>query len=186
MARHTGAAYLSVRFGNVLGSRGSVLTAFRAQIDAGLPITVTHPEVTRYFMTVQEAVRLVVQAGALDSAGEVLVLDMGEPIRIVDIVEQLMEIAGRPTPIVYTGLREGEKLHEELFGDGERDVRPIHPAIAHVRVSPLTPAQRSGLFEMTDPARELNRLGGEQVAALGLGAGRPGDRVDESTQSGTA
>ncbi len=129
--------YVSVRFGNVLGSRGSVLTAFQAQVEAGGPITVTHPEVSRYFMTVQEAVRLVIQAGAIDTAGEVLVLDMGEPVRIADVARRIADAADRPVEVVYTGLRPGEKLHEVLLGPGELDHRPQHPLISQVPVPPL-------------------------------------------------
>jgi FlaA1/EpsC-like NDP-sugar epimerase len=131
--------YLNVRFGNVLGSRGSVLTAFSAQIASGGPITVTHPKVTRYFMTVQEAVQLVIHAAAIGRDGEALVLEMGRPVRIDQVARQLAEHASRPVDIVYTGLRPGEKLHEELFGTGERDVRPLHPLISHVQVPPLDP-----------------------------------------------
>ena len=131
--------YLSVRFGNVLGSRGSVLTTFTEQLSAGRPMTVTHPDVTRYFMTIPEAVQLVIQAATIGSSGEALVLDMGEPARIADLAEMLMTISGRRTRIVYTGLGKGEKLHEELFGAGEEDHRPIHPAISHVSVPPLAP-----------------------------------------------
>jgi FlaA1/EpsC-like NDP-sugar epimerase len=131
--------YLSVRFGNVLGSRGSVLTAFAAQIAAGGPITVTDPEVTRYFMTVQEAVQLVIQAAAIGRGGEALVLEMGKPVRIAQVARQMAEQANAPVDIVYTGLRPGEKLHEELFGDGERDTRPFHPLISHVAVPTLNP-----------------------------------------------
>jgi FlaA1/EpsC-like NDP-sugar epimerase len=133
--------FLSVRFGNVLGSRGSVLTTFAEQIAAGAPITVTHPDVTRYFMTIPEAVQLVIYAAAIGGPGEALVLDMGEPVRIADVARQLMEIAGRSTNIVYTGLRDGEKLHEELFGEDEVDRKSIHPAISHVAVPELDPAQ---------------------------------------------
>jgi FlaA1/EpsC-like NDP-sugar epimerase len=129
--------YLSVRFGNVLGSRGSVLTTFRAQVEAGGPITVTHPDVTRYFMTVEEAVQLVIQAGAVGSDGEVLVLDMGKPVRISEVAERLASEAPGGVEIVYTGLRPGEKLHETLFGAGEIDNRPIHPLISHVPVPPM-------------------------------------------------
>jgi FlaA1/EpsC-like NDP-sugar epimerase len=146
MAARTTGTYLSVRFGNVLGSRGSVLTTFQAQIDAGGPVTVTHPDVTRYFMTVEEAVELVVQAGAIGHDGEVLVLDMGEPVRIAEVAARLMGSARRPVDVVYTGLRPGEKLQEELFGDGEADHRPVHPLIAHVEVVPLPPEQLSGLY----------------------------------------
>jgi FlaA1/EpsC-like NDP-sugar epimerase len=131
--------FLNVRFGNVLGSRGSVLTAFSAQAAAGGPITVTHPDVTRYFMTVQEAVQLVIQAAALGRDGEALVLDMGRPIRITDVARQVAGQAPRPVDIVFTGLRPGEKLHEELFADGEHDLRPLHPLISHVAVPPLHP-----------------------------------------------
>jgi FlaA1/EpsC-like NDP-sugar epimerase len=137
MAEQADGTYLSVRFGNVLGSRGSVLTSFRAQIEAGGPVTVTDPEVTRYFMTVPEAVQLVIQAGAIGSDGQVLVLDMGEPVKIAEVAERLVEQSRRPIRIVYTGLRPGEKLHEELLGDGELDVRPRHPLITHAPVKAL-------------------------------------------------
>jgi FlaA1/EpsC-like NDP-sugar epimerase len=139
--------YLSVRFGNVLGSRGSVLTAFRSQIANGGPVTVTHPDVTRYFMTVHEAVQLVVQAGAVGRAGEALVLDMGEPVRIADVAHQLAAQAPRPVEIVYTGLRPGEKLHEALLAVGETDERPAHPLISHVPVPVLTPDDIAPLRE---------------------------------------
>ena len=132
--------YVSVRFGNVLGSRGSVLETFRSQIAAGGPLTVTHPDVTRYFMTVEEAVQLVTQAGALGRPGEVLVLDMGEPVRIDDVARRLAAEANHPIEIVYTGLRPGEKLHERLFGHQEDDERPEHPMIAHVGVPALARA----------------------------------------------
>jgi FlaA1/EpsC-like NDP-sugar epimerase len=131
--------YLSVRFGNVLGSRGSVLETFRAQIRAGGPITVTHPDVTRYFMTVEEAVQLVIQAGAIGRKGEVLVLDMGEPVRIAHVAHRLAANAERPIEMVFTGLRPGEKLHEILLASDEVDHRPIHPLISHVNVPPLSP-----------------------------------------------
>jgi FlaA1/EpsC-like NDP-sugar epimerase len=147
-------SFLSVRFGNVLGSRGSAVTAFQAQIAAGGPITVTHPDVTRYFMTVQEAVQLVIQAAAIGRGGEALVLDMGEPVRIVEVARQLAEQAATAVGIVYTGLRPGEKLHEVLFGDDEQDHRPLHPLIAHVPVPPLDPAETSLLDPYGDP-REL-------------------------------
>jgi FlaA1/EpsC-like NDP-sugar epimerase len=132
--------YLSVRFGNVLGSRGSVLTSFHEQIARGGPVTVTHPDVTRYFMTIPEAVQLVIQAGAIGRRGEVLVLDMGEPVRIHDLAKQLITRSGKNVSIVFTGLREGEKLHEELFSTGDLDHRPRHPLISHARVQPLDPA----------------------------------------------
>ncbi|WP_430789358.1 polysaccharide biosynthesis protein [Actinoplanes sp. G11-F43] len=132
--------FLSVRFGNVLGSRGSVFTTFTAQIADGGPVTVTHPDVTRYFMTVQEAVHLVVQAAAIGRDGEALVLDMGEPVRIAEVARQMVELRPDPVAISYTGLRPGEKLAETLFGAGETDERPFHPLISHVEVPSLSAA----------------------------------------------
>ena len=126
--------YMSVRFGNVLGSRGSVLMSFRDQIANGGPLTVTHRGVTRYFMTVSEAVQLVIQAGAIGKSGEALVLDMGIPVSIYDVAKQLVANSGKAIEIEIVGLRAGEKVHEELFGDGETDVRPSHPLISHVQV----------------------------------------------------
>jgi FlaA1/EpsC-like NDP-sugar epimerase len=137
VAADTAGCYLSVRFGNVLGSRGSVLTSFAAQIASGGPVTVTHPEVTRYFMTVQEAVQLVIQAAAIGDDGEVLILDMGEPVRIVDVAEQLIAQSGEDIEIVFTGLRDGEKLHEHLYGEAESGERPRHPLVSHVSVPEL-------------------------------------------------
>ncbi|GAB2456174.1 nucleoside-diphosphate sugar epimerase/dehydratase [Nocardioides hungaricus] len=145
-ARGAAGVYLSVRFGNVLGSRGSVLASFARQIAAGGPLTVTHPEVTRYFMTIEESCQLVIQAAAIGAPGEALVLDMGEPVRIVDVARQLIEQSGTPVRIEFTGLREGEKLHEDLFASDEpRDIRPRHPLVSHVPVSPLTDADVLGL-----------------------------------------
>ncbi len=129
--------YLSVRFGNVLGSRGSVLTTFHSQLEAGGPLTVTDPDVTRFFMTVEEAVQLVVQAAGIGTGGEVLVLDMGEPVRIADVAEQLARTVDPPCPISFVGLRPGEKLHEELFGDGEVPRPSSHPLIRSVAVPGL-------------------------------------------------
>jgi FlaA1/EpsC-like NDP-sugar epimerase len=129
--------YMSVRFGNVLGSRGSVLMSFRDQIAKGGPLTVTHRGVTRYFMTISEAVQLVIQAGAIGSSGEALVLDMGTPVSIYDVAKQLVANSGKPVEIEIVGLRAGEKVHEELFGDGEIDARPRHPLISHVPVLPV-------------------------------------------------
>jgi FlaA1/EpsC-like NDP-sugar epimerase len=154
VAAETGGDFLSVRFGNVLGSRGSVLPTFRAQVEAGGPITVTDKDVTRYFMTVEEAVQLVVQAGAIGRPGEALVLDMGEPVRINDVARRLAARATRPVKIAYTGLRPGEKLHEELLGTGELDRRPIHPLVSHVDVPPLDP-ERVLAVDLAAPADEL-------------------------------
>jgi len=148
MAGRAEGTYLSVRFGNVLGSRGSVLTAMTAQVAAGGPVTVTHPEVTRYFMTADEAVQLVLQAAVIGRDGEVLVLDMGDQVRIADMARRLVATVPRPVDIVYTGLRPGEKLAEDLLAPGECDERPYHPLIRHVPVAPLPPDAVNGL----DPA----------------------------------
>ncbi|WP_241984339.1 nucleoside-diphosphate sugar epimerase/dehydratase [Cryobacterium sp. Hb1] len=138
-AQQTGHDYISVRFGNVIGSRGSMLPTFTALIEAGGPLTITHPDVTRFFMTIPEACQLVVQAGGIGRPGEVLILDMGEPVRILDIAKRMIAQSGRSIEIVYTGLREGEKLHEELVGLGETDERPLHPKISHTAVLALSP-----------------------------------------------
>jgi FlaA1/EpsC-like NDP-sugar epimerase len=150
--------FLSVRFGNVLSSRGSVVTAFQRQIELGRPLTVTHPEVTRYLMTVQEAVHLVLQAAEIGRDGEALVLDMGEPVRIADLARQMAEQADSSVPIVYTGLRPGEKLHEDLFGTGETDARPLHPLVSHVTVPALDPMEVSGLDPYDDPEKVVAQL----------------------------
>ncbi|GAA4479409.1 nucleoside-diphosphate sugar epimerase/dehydratase [Enteractinococcus fodinae] len=138
-AKETGRPYLSVRFGNVIGSRGSMLPTFERLIENGGPVTVTHPEVTRYFMTIPEACQLVIQAGGIGRAGEVLILDMGEPIKILDIAKRMIAISGKDIEIVYTGLREGEKLHEELVGANEDLERPFHQQISHATVGSLSP-----------------------------------------------
>jgi len=171
--------FLTVRFGNVLGSRGSVLTAFTAQVAAGGPITVTHPDVTRYFMTVQEAVQLVIQAAAIGRGGEALVLDMGQPVRIAEVARCLADQAPVPVDIVYTRLQPGEKLHEVLFGAGERDVRPLHPLISHVAVPPLDP-DRVRLLDanadretITAELRGLCRTSGEVDANVPRWAATP-------------
>ena len=136
-AARTKRPYVSVRFGNVIGSRGSAIETFERQVAEGGPVTITHPEVTRYFMAVREAVRLTMQAAAIGRPGEVLVLDMGTPVRVADVAEQLIERSGRDVEITYTGLRPGEKMHEVLLGPGERADRPLHPMIDHVIVPPL-------------------------------------------------
>jgi FlaA1/EpsC-like NDP-sugar epimerase len=130
--------WLSVRFGNVLATRGSVIHTFIAQIEKGGPVTVTDPEVTRYFMTVSEAVQLVLQAAVLGESGRALVLDMGEPVPIVKLAHQLIEASGKDIAIEYSGLRPGEKLHEDLFAPGEDSTVTSHPLIRGVPVVPVS------------------------------------------------
>ena len=150
-AERTGRSYLSVRFGNVLGSRGSMLHTFTAQIEAGGPLTVTHPDISRYFMTIPEACELTIQAGAIGRPGDVLVLDMGEPVRILDVAKGLIARSGRDIKIVFTGLRPNEKMHEVLFSDDEERTPTGHELIGRVAVPPLDPGLLAGV-DGSDPA----------------------------------
>jgi FlaA1/EpsC-like NDP-sugar epimerase len=139
MNAHSNTRYITVRFGNVLNSNGSVVPLFQEQIAKGGPVTVTHPEISRYFMTIAEASQLIMQAAVLGSGGEIYVLDMGEPVKITYLAEQLIRLAGREPgrdiQIIYTGLRPGEKLFEELFHELEPYEKTNHEKIylAHPR-----------------------------------------------------
>jgi FlaA1/EpsC-like NDP-sugar epimerase len=130
--------FVTTRFGNVLGSNGSVIPRFRAQIQKGGPITVTHPEITRYFMTIPEAVQLVLEAGTMGSGGEIFIFDMGQPVKITDLALKMIKLAGlqpeKDIKIVYTGLRPGEKLYEELLNTGELTMPTHHPKIKIAQV----------------------------------------------------
>ena len=150
LSRQSATHFATVRFGNVLGSAGSVIPIFRRQIQDGGPITVTHPDMTRYFMTIPEAVQLVMQAAALSSGGETFILDMGQPIRIIDLAHDLIRLSGlepnKDIEIRYTGIRPGEKLFEELSTAGEGIARTTHPKIfTGTYDSPHLPALRAQL-----------------------------------------
>ena len=158
--------FVTTRFGNVLGSNGSVIPRFRDQIAKGGPVTVTHPEITRFFMTIPEASQLVLQAGAMAKGGEVFVLDMGEPVRIYDLAKDLITLSGlipdKDIEIKITGLRPGEKLFEELLSAEDGTEKTTHKKIFTARIKEIDKAgldrEISKILEITD--------GEEVVAAL--------------------
>ncbi|HSE80789.1 MAG TPA: nucleoside-diphosphate sugar epimerase/dehydratase [Gaiellaceae bacterium] len=161
-----GTSFIAVRFGNVLASSGSVIPLFRRQIALGGPVTVTDPAMERYFMTIPEAVQLVVQAGALGESGDIFVLDMGEPVKIIDLAHNMIRLSGkepdRDVPVEFIGARPGEKLKEELWGDGEVAVPTSHPKILRAACPPVDPAW------LEEEVAELERLveAGETVEVV--------------------
>ena len=164
--------FVAVRFGNVLNSAGSVIPLFRRQIERGGPVTVTDAEMTRFFMTIPEAVALVIQAGAIGGRGRILVLDMGEPIRIVDLARNMIRLSGkepdRDIEITYIGARPGEKIHEELFAEGETWKPTTHPKIVALDVSPVDrrwlEAKLDELERLVDEGETLELVG--RLAAI--------------------
>jgi FlaA1/EpsC-like NDP-sugar epimerase len=138
MHSETGSQFIVTRFGNVLGSNGSVIPIFTKQIEKGGPVTVTHPEMTRYFMTIPEACQLVLEAGFMGKGGEIFVFDMGKPVKIADLASQMIRLSGlvpgKDIEIVYSGLRPGEKLYEELLTDKELSKPTHHPKIKIAQV----------------------------------------------------
>ena len=151
MGRQSSTRFCAVRFGNVLGSRGSVVPLFRQQIAQGGPVTVTHPDMTRYFMTIPEAVQLVIQAGAMAGKGEIFILDMGEPVKIIDLARQMIKLSGyepkEDIAIEITGIRPGEKLEEKLVGEDETMLQTRH---GQIFVLPNTGLTRKDIAIMDD------------------------------------
>jgi FlaA1/EpsC-like NDP-sugar epimerase len=131
--RNTDTCFITTRFGNVLGSNGSVIPRFKKQIEEGGPVTVTHPDITRYFMTIPEACQLVLEAGAIGKGGEIFIFDMGKSVKIVDLAKKMIKLSGltidKDIQIIYSGLRPGEKLYEELLNDLENTQPTHHPKI---------------------------------------------------------
>ena len=165
-AEHPSTRFMAVRFGNVLGSSGSVIPKFKEQIARGGPVTVTHPDIVRYFMTIPEATRLVLQAAAIGESGQVLVLDMGEPVRILNLARTMIRLAGRSeqeVPIVFTGLRPGEKLFEELLADSDSSVSTKVPRLRVARLRAAT--SRTALLAELASWRVGNQAGLEAPEA---------------------
>jgi FlaA1/EpsC-like NDP-sugar epimerase len=177
--------FVAVRFGNVLGSSGSVIPIFRRQIEKGGPVTVTHPDMTRYFMTIPEAVSLVVQAGAIGGRGQVFVLDMGEPVRIVELAQNMIRLSGKSEiQIAFVGARPGEKLHEELWTDTEAVAETTHPKIMRTSRPPIDAdwldarlAELAQLVAAGDTLEVVAKLGEmvrePQRESVGAADGRP-------------
>jgi FlaA1/EpsC-like NDP-sugar epimerase len=179
--------FVAVRFGNVLNSSGSVIPIFRRQIERGGPVTVTHPEMTRYFMTNPEAVSLIVQAGAIGGRGQVYVLDMGEPVKIIDLARKMIRLSGKEPeteiPIAFVGVRPGEKLHEELWTDGETVGPTSHPKILRAARSPIDvewlEEELGGLEGMVERGDTLDVV--SKLASMLRGPRRAGSAVLEDT-----
>ena len=134
-AHQNGTQFITTRFGNVLGSNGSVIPLFREQLKNGGPLTVTHPDIIRYFMLIPEACQLVLEAGTMGKGGEIYIFDMGKPVRIADLAQRMIDLSGaKDVEIKFTGLRDGEKLYEELLNDQEQTIPTIHPKIKIAKV----------------------------------------------------
>ncbi len=176
--------YVAVRFGNVIGSAGSVIPIFREQIKKGGPVTVTHPDMVRYFMTIPEAAQLVLQAGAMGEGGEIFILDMGEPVRILDLAKDTIRLSGlkpyEDIDIVFTGVREGEKLFEELEISEERMAKTRHPKIF---IGKIAAYPEEVVHEALDQLITLSSNGHERELRLYLSKLLPEARLEEGTES---
>jgi FlaA1/EpsC-like NDP-sugar epimerase len=161
--------FISVRFGNVLGSSGSVVPLFKRQIEKGGPVTVTHPEVTRYFMSSEEAAQLILQSGSMGEGGEIFILKMGDPVKIIDMARELIKLTGRDPDseieIQYIGLRPGEKLYEELITVGEGIVETHHEKIMELRGEQFIELSKLNTFfqMLEDESRRLNSIGIKEI-----------------------
>ena len=187
--------FCGVRFGNVLGSSGSVIPIFRKQIARGGPVTVTHADMTRYFMTIPEAVQLVIQAGAIGGRGQLYVLDMGEPVRIVELADTMIRLSGkepgREIAIEFIGARPGEKLHEELWAADETVAPSPHPAILLVTRPPIDEEwleseldELDQLVEGGDTLELVGRLSAAVASPHRIAAGQPLPSTHEAPTSG--
>lgn len=160
LSEHSRTQFITTRFGNVLGSNGSVVPLFKQQIAQGRPVTVTHPDITRYFMTIPEASSLVLEAAVMGRGGEIFVFDMGQPVKIVDLARKMIQLAGlRPDvdiPIHFTGLRPGEKMFEELFKDSENLLPTHHPKIMKAHKSQIEDSFSDMLVELVASAQEYD------------------------------